>query len=130
VLEQSGNRSGNRGDKASDASCEQLVLERAFGDLAEAAERDTRMGSVAAPLHDRLRELATRVSPRTEHGLIHGELGPDHVLRLLDGDFPHRTLMQEIADHNAKEALALLVHERRASHIELAKPSADQQESG
>jgi hypothetical protein len=167
-------RSGERGDKASGASCEQLVLGRALGDLAEAAERDTRIGSVAAPLHDRLRELATRVSPRTEHGLIHGELGPDHVLvdasghpvlidieglmffevewehvflqlrfgdrypalsrpgldqarldlfmlamrlslvagplRLLDGDFPHRRLMQEIADHNAKEALALLAH--------------------
>ncbi|WP_406408060.1 hypothetical protein [Streptomyces sp. NBC_01643] len=25
------------------------------------------------------------------------------------GGFPHRTLMQEIAEHNAKEALALLV---------------------
>ncbi|MGW1894192.1 phosphotransferase [Streptomyces sp. NPDC002004] len=162
-----------RGDKASGVSCEQLVLERAFGDLAEAAERDPRIGSAAAPLHDRLQELATRVSPRAEHGLIHGELGPDHVLvdgsghpvlidieglmffdvewehvflqlrfgeqypalsrpgldparldlfmlamrlslvagplRLLDGDFPHRTVMQEIADHNAKEALALLV---------------------
>ncbi|MGC5004776.1 hypothetical protein [Streptomyces sp. DT203] len=113
------------------------------------------------------------MAPRTQHGLIHGELGPDHVLvdasghpvfidieglmffdvewehvflqlpfgdqypalsrpgldpprldvymlamrlslvagplRLLDGDFPHRTLMQEIAEHNAKEALALLV---------------------
>ncbi|MEU8985868.1 phosphotransferase [Streptomyces sp. NPDC048558] len=73
-------RSGKRGDKASGASCEQLVLERALGDLAEAAERDTRIGSVAASFHDRLRELATRVSPRTEHGLIHGELGPDHVL--------------------------------------------------
>lgn len=30
-------------------------------------------------------------------------------LRLLDGDFPHRTVMREIAEHNAKEALALLV---------------------
>ncbi|MEU5539029.1 phosphotransferase [Streptomyces sp. NPDC020362] len=162
-----------RGDKASGVSCEQLVLERALEDLAEVAERDPRIGSAAAPLHDRLQELATRVPPRTEHGLIHGELGPDHVLldtsghpvlidieglmffdvewehvflqlrfgeqypalsrpgldparldlftlamrlslvagplRLLDGDFPHRTLMQEIADHNAKEALALLI---------------------
>ncbi|MGV9350482.1 phosphotransferase [Streptomyces spiralis] len=161
-----------RGDEASGVSCEQLVFERALGDLAEAAERDPRIGSAAAPLHDRLQELATRVAPRTEHGLIHGELGPDHVLvdasghpvlidieglmffdvewehvflqlrfgeqypalsrpgldparldlfmlamrlslvagplRLLDGDFPHRAPMQEIADHNAKEALALL----------------------
>lgn len=162
-----------RGDKASGDSCEQLVLERAIKDLAEAAERDPSIGSAAASLHDRLHELATRVAPRTQHGLIHGELGPDHVLvddsghpvlidieglmffdvewehvflqlrfgdqypalsrpgldparldlymlamrlslvagplRLLDGDFPHRTVMQEIAEHNAKEALALLV---------------------
>ncbi|MEV5546472.1 phosphotransferase [Streptomyces sp. NPDC052309] len=161
-----------RGDKASGDSCEQLVLERAIEDLAEAAERDPSIGSSAASLHDRLQELATRVAPRTQHGLIHGELGPDHVLvdasghpvlidieglmffdvewehvflqlrfgdqypalsrpgldparldlytlamrlslvagplRLLDGDFPHRAVMQEIAEHNAKEALALL----------------------
>ncbi|NEA20712.1 phosphotransferase family protein [Streptomyces halstedii] len=161
-----------RGDKASGDSCEQLVLERAIHDLAEAAEREPSIGSATASLHDRLHELATRVAPRTQHGLIHGELGPDHVLvdasghpvlidieglmffdvewehvflqlrfgdqypalsrseldparldlymlamrlslvagplRLLDGDFPHRTAMQEIAEHNAKEALALL----------------------
>jgi hypothetical protein len=29
-------------------------------------------------------------------------------LRLLDGDFPDRAFMQRIAEHNAKEALALL----------------------
>jgi hypothetical protein len=162
-----------RGDEASGDSCEQVVLERAFVDLAEAAERDPRIGSAAAPLHDRLRELAVRVSPRTRHGLIHGELGPDHVLvdasghpvlidieglmffdvewehvflklrfgdrypalsrpgldparldlymlamrlslvagplRLLDGDYPDRTLMEGIAEHNAQETLALLV---------------------
>lgn len=161
-----------RGDKASGDSCEQVVFERALEDLAEAAERDPRIGSAAAPLRDRLRELAARVTPRTEHRMIHGELGPDHVLvdaqghpvlidieglmffdvewehvflqlrfgerypalsrpgldparfdlfmlamrlslvagplRILDGDFPHRALMRGIADHNAKEALALL----------------------
>ncbi|MEY9484245.1 hypothetical protein RKD26_000039 [Streptomyces calvus] len=162
-----------RDDKASGDSCEQLVLERAIEDLAEAAKRDPSIGSAATSLRDRLQELATRVAPRTQHGLIHGELGPDHVLvdasghpvlidieglmffdvewehvflqlrfgdqysalsrpgldparldlymlamrlslvagplRLLDGDFPHRSVMQEIAEHNAKEALALLI---------------------
>ncbi|MET9352910.1 aminoglycoside phosphotransferase family protein [Streptomyces sp. NPDC006617] len=161
-----------RGDRASGDSCEQLVLERAVEDLAEAAERDLRIGSATGYLHDCLQELAARVAPRTQHGLIHGELAPDHVLvdatghpaiidieglmyfdvewehvflrlrfgdryralsrpgldparlalymlairlslaagplRLLDGDFPHRTAMHEIAEHNAKEALALL----------------------
>ncbi|WP_254394145.1 phosphotransferase [Streptomyces buecherae] len=69
-----------RDDKASGDSCEQLVLERAIEDLAEAAKRDPSIGSAATSLHDRLQELATRVAPRTQHGLIHGELGPDHVL--------------------------------------------------
>ncbi|MFD7392326.1 phosphotransferase family protein [Streptomyces sp. NPDC059852] len=69
-----------RGGAASGESCQGLVLERALGDLAEAAGRDPRIGSAAAPLRDRLRELAARVAPRSGHGLIHGELGPDHVL--------------------------------------------------
>ncbi|MFJ3284276.1 phosphotransferase family protein [Streptomyces sp. NPDC086669] len=69
-----------RGDTAPGESCQELVLERALGDLAEAAGRDPRIGSAAAPLRDRLRELSARVAPRTGHGLIHGELGPDHVL--------------------------------------------------
>nr|WP_239768933.1 phosphotransferase [Streptomyces sp. CL12-4] len=86
-----------RGDKASGDSCEQLLLERAIEDLAEAAERDPSIGSAAAPLHDRLEELAARVAPRTQHGLVHGELGPDHVLvdasglrRVLPSDTRHR----------------------------------------
>ncbi|MFF7250164.1 phosphotransferase family protein [Embleya sp. NPDC008237] len=162
-----------RGETASGVSCEQVVLERAVGDLAEAAERDPGIRSASTRLHDRLQELSARVSPRMEHGLIHGELGPDHVLvdvsghpvlidieglmffdvewehvflrlrfgahyralsrpgldparldlfmlamrlslvagplRLLDGDFPNREFMREIAEHNANEALALLV---------------------
>ncbi|MBL3671072.1 phosphotransferase [Streptomyces sp. M2CJ-2] len=161
-----------RGDRASGVPCERLVLERALEDLAYAAGRDPGIGSAAAPLRDRLQELAAGVPPRTSHGLIHGELGPDHVLvdasghpvlidieglmffdvewehvflrlrfgerypalsrpgldparldlymlamrlslvagplRLLDGDFPHRAAMRGIAEHNAKEALALL----------------------
>jgi hypothetical protein len=119
-----------------------------------------------------LRTLAAAVTPRSQHGLIHGELGPDHVLvdpdgqpvlidieglmffdvewehvflrlrfgedyellersdldeqrltlymlamrlslvagplRLLDGDFPDREFMVGIAEHNLKQALALL----------------------
>ncbi|MEU1231160.1 phosphotransferase [Streptomyces sp. NPDC005828] len=156
--------------------CEQLVLDRALRDLHEAAGRGGGIAAAADALHDRLHELAARVGPRTEYGLIHGELGPDHVLvdgdgrpvlidieglmhfdiewehvflrlrfgehyaalsrqgldpqridlyelamrlslvagplRLLDGDFPDRALMQEIAEHNAEEALALLMRNR------------------
>jgi hypothetical protein len=161
-----------RGGSASGISCKRRVLDRALRDLDEAAGRDGRIAAAGAALRHRLQELADRVSPRTEYGLIHGELGPDHVLvdagghpvlidigglmyfdvewehvflqlrfgeryaalvrpdldpqrldlymlamrlsllagplRLLDGDFPDRAFMQEIAEHNAKEALALL----------------------
>jgi hypothetical protein len=65
----------SRGD-----SCEQVVLERALGDLAEAARRDVRIGAVQEQLEETLLQLAARVQPRAEYGLIHGELGPDHVL--------------------------------------------------
>jgi hypothetical protein len=80
------------------------------------------------------------VLPRAEYGLIHGELGPDHVLiddhghpviidiegvmffdvewehvyliagplRLLDGDFPDRVGMLEIAEYNTARALGFV----------------------
>jgi hypothetical protein len=155
-----------------EASCEGRVFAGALRDLAEAARRDGRIAAACTELGDRLRELAGRVRPRTEYGLIHGELGPDHVLvdatghpvlidieglkyfdvewehvflrlrfgkryaalaqpgldprrvdlytlarrlslvagplRLLDGGFPDRAAMRGIAEHNLKEALALL----------------------
>jgi hypothetical protein len=161
-----------QGGAVSEISCERHVLDRALRDVAGAATRDGRIAAAGAALRDRLRELADRVRPRTEYGLIHGELGPDHVLvdqdgrpvlidieglmyfdvewehvflrlrfgerypalarpgldpprldlyllamrlslvagplRLLDGDFPDRAGMQQIAEHNTKEALALL----------------------
>ncbi len=61
-------------------SCEQIVTDRALTDLAEAARRVPRIAAAAAPLTAALRELAAAVPPRAEHALIHGELGPDHVL--------------------------------------------------
>lgn len=165
-----------RGGIAAGSSCEQLVLDRARRDLEEAAGRDTRIGAVRGRLDERLRELRALVAPRTEYGLVHGELGPDHVLvsaeghavlidieglmyfdvewehvflrirfgeryaalsrpgldpgrldlyllamrlslvagplRLLDGDFPDRESMRGIAEHNLREALALLPQDR------------------
>jgi hypothetical protein len=161
-----------RGGSVPEVSCERRVLDRALRDLDEAAERDGRIAAAGAALRDGLQELASRVRSRAEYGLIHGELGPDHVLvdadghpvlidieglmyfdvewehvflqlrfgkhytalarpgldqrrldlymlamrlslvagplRLLDGDFPDRAFMHGIAEHNAKEALALL----------------------
>ncbi|WP_327303539.1 phosphotransferase [Streptomyces sp. NBC_01298] len=75
-----------RGGTALGGSCEQLVLDRALRDLGEAAGRDSRIAAARGRLDDRLRTLRALVAPRTEHGLIHGELGPDHVLVTEDGE--------------------------------------------
>ncbi|MFE1884567.1 phosphotransferase, partial [Streptomyces diastatochromogenes] len=153
-------------------SCEGVVLDRALRDLAEAASRDPRIAGARDRLEERLTDLAAAVRPRAEYGVVHGELGPDHVLvdaggnpvaidiegsmyfdvewehvflrirlhdayrplavdgldedrlalytlaqrlsltagplRLLDGDFPHRAAMADIAEYNLEQALALV----------------------
>lgn len=153
-------------------SCEQVVLDRAFRHLGEAAARDERIAAARGGLEQALFALAGGVRPRAHFGLIHGELGPDHVLvdrlgdpvlidiegmmffdvewehvflkirfgeyyrwfdrpgldrqrlrfyelamrlslvagplRILDGDFPDRAGMAEIAEHNLRRALAFL----------------------
>ncbi|WP_419183788.1 phosphotransferase family protein [Streptomyces albidus (ex Kaewkla and Franco 2022)] len=61
-------------------SCEQVVLGRALDDLAEAASRDARMARVRDRVDDAVRGLAAAVQPRSEYALVHGELGPDHVM--------------------------------------------------
>ncbi|MFD5782182.1 phosphotransferase [Streptomyces sp. NPDC126933] len=68
-----------------DRTCEQVVLGRALRDLAEAAGRDSRVAATRGPLARVTRELAAAVRPRHAYGLIHGELGPDHVLVDPDG---------------------------------------------
>jgi len=68
------------GDARQDRSCEQIVLDRAVRHLAEAASRVERVAQVSARLEEKIRELAGVVRPRDEYSLIHGELGPDHVL--------------------------------------------------
>jgi hypothetical protein len=70
----------DKGGTSEGSSCEQVVLDRALGDLAEAAARDTRITRSRDRLESVVRKLAAAVRPRSEYGLIHGELGPDHVL--------------------------------------------------
>jgi hypothetical protein len=160
------------GGTSGGASCEGVVLDRALRDLSEAASRDPRIAGARERLEERLLSLAAAVRPRAEYALVHGELGPDHVLvdaagnpvlidiegsmyfdvewehvflrirlheayrplavegldgdrlalyllaqrlsltagplRLLDGDFPDRAFIAEIAEHNLKQALWLV----------------------
>ena len=61
-------------------SCEQVVLDRALADLDTAATRVERLAAARGQLADLTRALAAAVPARAQYGLIHGELGPDHVL--------------------------------------------------
>ena len=76
----------DNGGSSYGTSCERRVLEGALRDIEEAAGREPRIADVREQLADRLRALAERVRPRDRHALIHGELGPDHVLLTRDGD--------------------------------------------
>ncbi|MYQ47657.1 phosphotransferase [Streptomyces sp. SID4985] len=67
------------------APAEQLVLDRALRDLTEAAARDATIHPAHDRLAARLHDLRSHVHPRTAYGLVHGELGPDHVLLDADG---------------------------------------------
>jgi hypothetical protein len=70
----------DEGGTAEGDSCEQVVLDRALDDLTAAASRDTRIAHAHDRLETEVRTLAAAVRPRARYGLIHGELGPDHVL--------------------------------------------------
>jgi hypothetical protein len=69
-----------RGGISHGDSCAQLVLDRAQRDLAEASARDHRITQHRSQLEETLRGQAAIVEPRSDYSLIHGELGPDHVL--------------------------------------------------
>ncbi|WP_213455817.1 phosphotransferase [Rhizomonospora bruguierae] len=62
------------------ASCAQIILERALRQLGEAARRVERIHAVRERVVDTLHALADDIQPRDRYGLVHGELGPDHVL--------------------------------------------------
>lgn len=75
---------GGTADRAADGTagvgCEQLVFDRALRHLDRAATRVDRIAVARRQLEQTLRALAAAVTPRTGYALIHGELGPDHVL--------------------------------------------------
>lgn len=73
------------GGSSHGVSCEQRVTEGALRCLAEAARREPRAAAVRRELEDMIHALAAEVRPRDRQTLIHGELGPDHVLLTSDG---------------------------------------------
>jgi hypothetical protein len=67
------------------SSCEERVTEGALRDIEEIAVREPRAAAVREELAGSVRALAAAVQPRERYTLIHGELGPDHVLLTPDG---------------------------------------------
>ncbi|MFF4832040.1 phosphotransferase family protein [Streptomyces sp. NPDC001315] len=67
-------------------SCERRVTDGALRDIAEIAVRDPRAGAAREAFEDAVHTLAGDIAPRSRHTLVHGELGPDHVLVTSDGE--------------------------------------------
>ncbi|MFF9377053.1 phosphotransferase family protein [Streptomyces griseoluteus] len=63
-----------------DHNSEDVTLTRALDDLTEAATRDPRIDAATPALAGRLHELHAALTPRPAYSLVHGELGPDHIL--------------------------------------------------
>jgi Phosphotransferase enzyme family len=61
-------------------TCEEAHLDHALMNIADAASRDGRAAEGREQLEDKLRTLYARVEPRSEFGLLHGELCADHTL--------------------------------------------------
>jgi tRNA A-37 threonylcarbamoyl transferase component Bud32 len=74
------------GQASRGSSCAQLVLDRALRDVSEVCGRDPRAARDRGRLEDLMRALAEQVGPRQWSGLVHGELGPDHILLDPRGD--------------------------------------------
>jgi len=68
------------GNGVADRSAPEVILRRSLGHLAEASGYEPRIDAARDAIEAKLRELTDAVRPRTGYGLIHGELGADHVL--------------------------------------------------
>ncbi|MEV7989030.1 aminoglycoside phosphotransferase [Micromonospora sp. NPDC085948] len=69
-----------RGEAPQTRRTEDIIADRALGHLAAAAARDTRLSAAHDQIADHVRHLHGAVTARHAYGLVHGELGPDHVL--------------------------------------------------
>jgi aminoglycoside phosphotransferase (APT) family kinase protein len=65
---------------------EDVVVDRALGHLARAAERDARLAAARDQVAAHVHALRAAVPARSTYGLVHGELGPDHVFVTAAGE--------------------------------------------
>jgi hypothetical protein len=68
------------GGRSPGTSCEGVMLDRALTQLEDIAGRDERAAHAQDRLEEILRSLVEPIQPRAAWTLVHGELGPDHVL--------------------------------------------------
>jgi hypothetical protein len=67
-------------------SCPQVVLQRALREVPEICTREARAAGERGRLEELLHALAEPIRARTSSSLVHGELGPDHILLDRHGD--------------------------------------------
>jgi phosphotransferase family enzyme len=65
---------------------EDVIVDQALNNLREAAARDGRLAHASGKITDHVRHLRDAVTARETYALIHGELGPDHVLVTAAGE--------------------------------------------
>lgn len=75
-----------RGEAPQTRRTEDVIVDRALGHLDAAAARDARLADACHRVTAHVRHLRGAVTPREEYGLVHGELGPDHVLVTPSGE--------------------------------------------
>ncbi|MEU4222025.1 phosphotransferase [Actinoplanes sp. NPDC026623] len=68
-----------RGDAPQARGTEDIITDRALGHLDAAAARDARLADAHERITGHVRHLRNAVPAREQYGLVHGELGPDHV---------------------------------------------------
>jgi hypothetical protein len=105
------------GGRSAVTACETLMLDRSLAQLAEIAGRDRRAADAQGRLEAALHTLAEPIEPRASAALIHGELGPDHVLldrhgepvlidiegaRYFDVEVEHVWMRMRFGEHYAK----------------------------
>ncbi|GHJ54601.1 aminoglycoside phosphotransferase [Nonomuraea sp. TT08I-71] len=68
------------GEASQTRRTEDVIVDRALGHLDAAAARDVRLADAHHRITAHVLHLRSAVTGREEYGLVHGELGPDHVL--------------------------------------------------